>query len=141
MPDTIFLGYDADGLALKDILLEELHNHNFTVIDCVQESQNSQDLGPYVCAKMKSTPSSLAILISKTGLDLSMLANSYPHIRAALCTTELHANLSRRHNNANVLCLGADLIGAELAKAIALTFLKSPFEQGRHLRRVEQFSL
>ena len=72
-----------------------------------------------------------------TGIGMSMTANHIPGIRAALCTTELHARFTRLHNNANVLCLGARVTGVELALAIVDTFLSTEFEGGRHQRRID----
>ena len=68
---------------------------------------------------------------------MSLAANRHPGIRSALCTTELHARFGRRHNNANVLCLGARVTGVELALAIVGTFLENQFEGGRHQRRLD----
>jgi ribose 5-phosphate isomerase B len=68
---------------------------------------------------------------------MSMAANRFPGVRAALCTNEYLARMSRLHNNANVLCLGERIIGPDLAKAIAEVFVSTAFEGGRHLRRVE----
>ena len=77
------------------------------------------------------------ILICGTGIGMSIAANRHKGIRAALCTTELHARFTRLHNNANVLCLGARVTGVELALAIVDTFLSTEFEGGRHQRRID----
>ncbi len=69
---------------------------------------------------------------------MSIAANRNPAIRAALCANELSARMCRRHNNANVLCLGARIIGEELALAIMTAFLESEFEGGRHQRRLDE---
>ena len=80
------------------------------------------------------------ILICGTGLGMSMAANRVPGIRAALCTTEFHAKFARAHNNANVLCMGERVTGFGLAADIADIFLSTPFEGGRHLRRITMFN-
>ena len=78
------------------------------------------------------------ILLCGTGIGMSMAANHHKGIRAALCTTELHAKLARRHSDANILCLGARMTGVELAKAIIEAFLTTDFEGGRHKRRIDK---
>lgn len=80
----------------------------------------------------------MGILICGTGIGMAMAANKVPGIRAANVTNELCAALARRHNDANVLCLGARIIGPELAWAITHTFLETSFEGGRHQRRVNK---
>ena len=80
------------------------------------------------------------ILICGTGIGMSIAANRHAGIRAALCTTELHARFTRLHNNANVLCLGARVTGVELALAIMNVFLDTAFEGGRHQRRLDQLN-
>ena len=80
------------------------------------------------------------ILIDGSGIGMSILANKLPGIRAAICHDELTAEISRRHNNANILCFAADLLGDELIRRIIDAWLLTPFEQGRHSRRVEKLS-
>jgi ribose 5-phosphate isomerase B len=79
------------------------------------------------------------ILICGTGIGISMAANRYPHLRAALCTNATMARLTRQHNDANILCLGARIIGVELAIDITQIFLNTDFDGGqRHARRVHK---
>jgi ribose 5-phosphate isomerase B len=80
------------------------------------------------------------ILIDGSGIGMSIIANKIPGIRAAICHDELTAEISRRHNNANILCFAADLLGDELIRRIIDAWLLTPFEQGRHLRRVEKLA-
>lgn len=82
-------------------------------------------------------PSSLGILICGTGIGMSMTANRYPGIRAALCTSEFQAKATREHNNANVLCLGERVTGPGLALEMVDIFLRTPFAGGRHQRRLD----
>ncbi len=88
--------------------------------------------------KAVAADGNLGILICGTGIGMSIAANRNPAIRAALCANELSARMCRRHNNANVLCLGARIIGEELALAIMTAFLESKFEGGRHQRRLDE---
>ncbi|MBS5049548.1 MAG: ribose 5-phosphate isomerase B, partial [Desulfovibrionaceae bacterium] len=81
----------------------------------------------------------LGILICGTGIGMSMAANRVHGIRAALATCEFHARACRAHNNANILCLGERVTGQGLAADLADIFLSTPFEGGRHLRRVQKF--
>ena len=80
----------------------------------------------------------LAILLDGSGIGMSIVANKVPGIRAAICHDELTAEISRRYNDANVLCLAVDLLGGELIRRIVSAWLKAPFEDGRHARRVEK---
>lgn len=137
---TIFLGSDHAGYELKQFLTAELQALGHTVIDKGCHSKESCDYPHFareVCqAVLKDNAP--GILICGTGLGMSMAANRIPGIRAALCTVEIMARLARRHNNANVLCMGERIVGRELALAIALAFLDTDFEGGRHQRRVDQ---
>ena len=80
------------------------------------------------------------ILIDGSGIGMSIIANKLPGVRAAICHDELTAEISRRHNNANILCFAADLLGDELIRRIIDAWLLTPFEQGRHSRRVEKLA-
>jgi ribose 5-phosphate isomerase B len=93
------------------------------------------------CKSVVTGVSELGILLCGSGIGMSISANKVRGIRAALCHDELTAEMSRRHNNANILCLPADLIGEELTRRIVETWLKSSFEGGRHERRVKKISL
>ena len=134
-------GFDLKQTLLKD-LCEDLKALGLTVVDHGCMSCESCDYPIYAdkaCSAV-SAEASFGLLICGTGIGMSMVANRHPAIRAALCTTELHARFSRRHNNANVLCLGARMTGTELAKAITLAFFAETFEGGRHQRRIDLFS-
>lgn len=140
---TIHLGSDHAGFTLKTHLVQYLQNKGFTVVDEGTHSTESCDypvLAHKLCAAVEKTQE-LGILICGTGIGVSIVANRHPGIRAALCATELQARLSRQHNNANVLCLGARIIGVELAQAIVEAFLEGQFESGRHQRRIDMINL
>ncbi|MCL2330370.1 MAG: ribose 5-phosphate isomerase B, partial [Phycisphaerae bacterium] len=93
------------------------------------------------CKSVVSGVSQSGILLCGSGIGMSISANKVRGIRAALCHDELTAEMSRRHNDANVLCLPADLIGEELTRRIVDTWLKSKFEGGRHERRVKKITV
>lgn len=140
---TARIGSDHAGFALKQLLLRELPNLGYAVKDYGANSEASCDyalVAHPLCADVLSE-GGIGILICGTGIGMSMAANRHNGIRAAKCDLELEARLSRRHNDANVLCLGSRMIGQELALAITVAFLESEFEGGRHQRRIEQLDL
>ena len=127
------------GFALKEHIASSLRERGFEIVDHGTDSTDSCDYPVFahaLCAAVEQDGTQ-GILVCGSGIGMSMAANRHGGIRAALCTTELHARLSRRHNNANVLCLGARLTGVELADAIVQAFLAQDFEGGRHQRRIE----
>lgn len=135
----IQIGSDHAGFELKEFLAPELKALGYEVTDHGCHSTGSCDYPQFalpVCEAVKDRKS-LGILICGTGIGMSLAANRHPGIRAALCTCEIMARLARRHNDANILCLGARIIGRELAVAIMAAFLGTPFEGGRHQRRVD----
>lgn len=138
----VHLASDHAGYALKDLLARELSGRGFTVKDHGTDSGESCDYPVFahrLCSAVLSE-GGRGILVCGSGIGMSMAANRHEGIRAALCATELHARLSRRHNDANVLCLGARITGEELALAIMAAFLETGFEGGRHQRRVDQIT-
>ena len=140
---TIHIASDHAGYALKAHLVQFLAQKGIKVVD---EGTNSTDSCDYpvlahkLCAAVEASGEP-GILICGTGLGVSIAANRHAYIRAALCTTELHARMARQHNNANVLCLGARITGVELAKAIVDAFMENTFEGGRHQRRLDMLNL
>ena len=140
---TVLIGSDHAGFELKRLLLQELAKLGHAVQDEGTDSGASCDYAQIahpLCEKALAEDCA-GILICGTGLGMSMAANRHAGIRAAKCDLELEARLARRHNDANILCLGARMIGAELALAIAVAFLETGFEGGRHLRRIGQIEL
>lgn len=137
---SIHIGSDHAGYDLKELLKSELATLGFNVIDHGADSRESCDyaLIAHPLCEAVAGDDSQGILICGTGLGMSMAANRHREIRAALCSVELQARMARRHNNANVLCMGARITGPELAIAIMTAFLESSFEGGRHQRRVDQ---
>ncbi len=143
MPKTIHLGCDHAALDMKKALIKVLEA-GYALEDhgtYTSESCDYPDIAHAVCRAVEQDPDSCGILICGTGIGMSIAANRHQGIRAALCTTELHARLSRQHNNANVLCLGARMTGSVLAEAIVQAFLHTDFEGGRHQRRLDKLAI
>ncbi|MCL1986146.1 MAG: ribose 5-phosphate isomerase B [Betaproteobacteria bacterium] len=138
MLKTVHLASDHAGVALKSTLIEHLATQGYAIQNHGANSIQSCDYPVYAQALCKAVLAhgDLGILICGTGLGMSMMANRFRGIRAAVCTNELLASTSRRHNNANVLCLGERIVGVGLALAIVDTFLQSKFEGGRHQGRL-----
>lgn len=140
---TIHIGSDHAGVELRQFLARELRNLGYTVEDHGCDGSASCDyalIAHPLCEKVLAQKD-LGILICGTGLGMSMAANRHPGIRAALCCVETMARLAREHNNANILCLGARIIGRELALAIAKEFLSGKFAHDRHERRIAQIEI
>jgi ribose 5-phosphate isomerase B len=135
---TIVFGSDHAGFGLKNILKEHLGG-SYEIVDVGAHSLESCDY-PHFAAELARevlARKTLGILLCGSGIGVSITANRFAGIRAALCANEYMARMSRMHNDANVLCLGERIIGVDLAKAIADAFLGTPFEGGRHQRRVD----
>ncbi len=140
MSRIIYIASDHAGLLLKAALLEHLNASGHTVQDLGTHSKDSCDYPVFaekVCAAVLADKSALGILICGTGIGMSISANRHKGIRAALCATEFQARYTRRHNNANILCLGERVTGQGVALEIADVFLAEEFEGGRHARRVD----
>ena len=140
---AIIIGCDHAAYGLKEKIKEVLTAGGYSVEDVGTFSENSvdyPDFGRQVAAKVMHGDFDRGILICGTGIGMSMVANKYKHIRAALCAEPFSASLSRRHNDANVLVLGSRVTGEALALDIVDTWLKTPFEGGRHQSRVDKFS-
>lgn len=135
----VVLGSDHAGYVLKGQLAAHLEGLGHTVEDLGTHSQASCDYPAIAAAVARRVQANgcLGILVCGSGIGMSMAANRFPGVRAALCTNEYLARMSRQHNDANVLCLGERVIGVDLAKAIAEVFVATPFEGGRHQRRVQ----
>ena len=139
MARTIFIASDHAGFNLKVELSARLTAAGHTVQDMGTHSKDSCDYPVYaekVCAAVLADESALGILICGSGIGMSMAANRHKGIRAALCTCEFQARYTRRHNNANVLCLAERVTGCGVALEIADIFLAESFEGGRHAKRV-----
>lgn len=141
MKQKIAIGCDHAGYALKETLKQRFLDYDW--IDLGTYSETSVDYPDYaqnVAKAVISGDADRGVLICGTGIGISIAANRFPQIRAANCTDVTMARLTRLHNDANVLALGARLIGLEVAFDIVETFMKTEYEGGRHQRRVEKMS-
>ncbi len=135
------IGSDHAGFVLKEALREDLIRRGVEVVDCGANSADSSDYPDFAQAVAKQVAagrSDFGLLVCSTGIGMSISANKVVGIRAALVFDEEMAILARRHNNANVLCLGQRTTPPEQAKKILDAFLNAPFEGGRHDRRVKK---
>ena len=138
----VYIASDHAGFSLKNFLVEHLQEKGHTVQDLGPDSPASFDYpqsAQAVAEALGRDPEGMGILICGTGIGMSMAANRFHGIRAALATCEFHARACRAHNNANILCLGARVTGQGLATDLADIFLSTPFEGGRHQRRIQMF--
>lgn len=145
MRDTLFIASDHAGFSLKRYLVRELQA-SYEVIDCGPAALNKQDDYPdfarIVAEKVVAHPKSRGILICDTGIGMSIAANRYTGIRAALVTTPFMAERSRLHNEANILCLGEQLLSHEENAALVRLWLTTSFEAvERHIRRISQLDM
>lgn len=134
----IFIGSDHAGFDLKTGVCDYLVTQGFKVTDLGTHSKDSCDYpesARNVCEAVLEN-NGTGILICGTGIGMSIAANRFKGIRAALCTHEFHARATRQHNNANVLCMGERVTAPGLAVELVRIFLETPFEGGRHERRV-----
>jgi len=137
----IAIGADHAGYSLKQHLIDFLRTAGHTVDDLGTHSTESCDYPP-ICAgvgrAVRDGKAQLGIVLGGSGQGEQLAANKVMGVRAALCNCLYTARMAREHNNANVLSMGARVVGIGLAEEIVQTFLATPFEGGRHERRVEQ---
>ena len=141
MSNKIFLSADHGGFELKEKIKGFLIDNNFEYEDlgCSSlEPVDYPDFAKLLSKKLKDKNNSKGILFCGTGIGISMAANRFPHIRAALCTSVEMASKSRKHNDANVLALGGRILEDKLALEIVKEFLQTDFEAGRHSLRVDK---
>ena len=140
---TISLGSDHGGYALKEHVRQFLEARGYTVMDCGCHSTESVDYPVYGRAAAEAVASgqcAFGIVVCTTGIGISIAANKVRGVRCALCSEPLSAEMTRRHNNANMLALGGGMIGPNMADRIVEVFLSTQFEGGRHQRRVDLIS-
>ena len=141
MFNKIFLSSDHGGFELKEKIKGFLTDNNFEYEDlgCSSlEPVDYPDFAKLLSKKLKDNNNFMGILFCGTGIGISMAANRFPHIRAALCTSVEMASKSRKHNDANVLALGGRILEEKLALEIVKEFLQTEFEAGRHSLRVNK---
>jgi ribose 5-phosphate isomerase B len=143
MAKTLIAGSDHAGLELKRELVAVATELGYEVRDLGTHTSDSTDYPDYAhrVASAVAAGEGLGLLVCGTGLGMSMAANRHPGVRAAVCGDVFSASMARRHNDANVLCIGSRVVGGGLAGEILKTFLDASFEGGRHERRVNKIDL
>ncbi len=136
----IVIASDHAGVDLKAQIFENLRDGGYEICDLGPPDSSSvdyPDFGHKVAAAVVAGEAETGILICGTGIGMSMTANRHPGVRAALCHDAFTAEMARRHNDANVLCMGARVIGGGVAEQVVRVFLNTSFEGGRHQHRVD----
>ncbi len=138
----IVIGSDHAAYQLKEKIKAYLIEKGIDVNDVGTYSEDSVDyvdFGIKVSTMVSTGKYEQGILLCGTGLGMSMVANKFPHVRAALCNGLFSAIMSRRHNDSNMLVMGGRVIGEELAREIVRVWLETSFEGGRHQSRIDKF--
>ncbi len=141
--ETVLIASDHAGYELKSVLKAELSEMGYEVLDLGTDDTESVDYPDFANALAEALREGRAdrgVLICGSGVGISIAANRHPEVRAALCHDPITARLAREHNDANVLAMGGRLIGTDVAKECLRIFLATPFEGGRHARRVAKLS-
>jgi len=137
----IAIGCDHAAFDEKLVLIEKISDSNIEIKDFGCHSKDSVDYPDFahaVCAEMNNNNFDYGVLICGSGIGISIAANKNKGIRAALCTSDFHAEMSRRHNNANIIALGARVTSIEDMVNMVKIFINTEFECGRHQNRVEK---
>ena len=137
----IGLACDHGGFELKEELKAFLRSINVEPIDMgtfTEDSVDYPDFGVLVAEKVSKGELERGILICGTGIGMSIIANKFPRVRAALANDLFSSRCSREHNDSNILVIGGRIVGRELAKEIVKVWLETPFAGGRHKRRLEK---
>lgn len=129
---------------MKSMAIDLLRNAGHEVVECcgvvTDNTVDYPDVARQVAALVSKNEADRGILICGTGIGMSIVANKFPGVRAAVCSDELTAEISRRHNNLNVLCLSGDMLGTSAMERVINKWLETEFEGGRHLRRIEKIA-
>ena len=139
----ISIGSDHRGVDVKRQILDLLRQLGHDVNDVGTQSEESvdyPDIAAEVGRRVSQSEADRGILICGTGIGMAIAANKFPGVRAAPCHDDLTAEMSRRHNDLNILCLSADLLGVQLIDHMVEIWLATEFDGGRHARRVEKIS-
>lgn len=139
--DTVAIASDHAGFALKSKLASDLEGMGFKVLDLGANDESSVDYPDYghaLAEAVSSGKASAGVAVCGTGIGISIAANRHAGVRAALVHDDFTAEMSRQHNNANVLALGARIVSEDAARNALKTFFSTGFEGGRHARRVEK---
>ncbi|MBR1530136.1 MAG: ribose 5-phosphate isomerase B [Oscillospiraceae bacterium] len=138
----IVIGCDHAAVNLKKAIIEHLKEQNIAYLDMGTDGEacDYPDIAEKVCNKIISGEAEKGILVCGTGVGMSIAANKIKGIRAAVCNDCFSTRYTRKHNNANVLCMGERVIGTGLALELVDIFIETEFEGGRHQRRVDKIS-
>ncbi len=140
---TIAIGCDHAGFEYKEALRDWLSQEGYDVINFGTDSVSSVDYPDFVhplCRAIEQEQATFGILLCGSANGVAITANKHLKIRAAICWTVELAHLARQHNDANVICLPARFVSLESARLMVMEFINTPFEGGRHQRRVEKIS-
>lgn len=140
----IAIGSDHGGLELKEAIKGLLSEKGIDFEDCGTDNGNSvdyPDFGEKVARKVSSSEVEKGILVCGTGIGMSIVANKFPRVRAALVTDPFMARMAKEHNNANILVLGGRVLDPKQAREMVSLWLDSAFEGGRHQARLEKITL
>jgi ribose 5-phosphate isomerase B len=140
---TIAIASDHAGFDLKELLKKELQVAGHMIVDLGTSSTTSvdyPDFGKALARAIRDGQAERGVLVCGTGIGIAMAANREPAVRAAVVHDATSARLARQHNDANVMALGARLVGPEVARDCLRVFLETPFEGGRHAPRVAKLS-
>lgn len=139
----IAIGCDHGGFELKEAVRGYLEERQIPYEDFGAYNTDSVDYAPIAAKAARAVAAGQAdfgVLVCSTGIGISMAANKVHGIRAACCSDHFSAEMTRRHNDANILCMGGRVVGPGVAAELAEVFLTTPFEGGRHQRRVDQIT-
>jgi ribose 5-phosphate isomerase B len=139
----IALASDHGGLRLKEAVKELLTERGITFEDCGTENGESVDYPDYgekVARKVAAGAAEKGVLFCGTGIGMSIVANKFPHVRAALVTDPFMARMAKEHNNANILVMGGRVIADDEAREMVATWLDATFEGGRHQGRLDKIA-
>lgn len=139
----VALGCDHGGFALKEVVRQYLEEKGIEYEDFGAYSTDSVDYAPIAAKAAHSVAegkTDYGVLTCSTGIGISIAANKVKGIRAAVCTNAHGAEMTRRHNNANILCLGGQMVDKDLALQLVDIFLHTGFDGGRHSRRISQIA-
>ncbi len=137
----ISVGSDHRGVAMRQKIIDLLERLGQQVIDVGANDAKAidyPDVAAAVARRVSAGEADRGILICGTGLGMSIAANKFPGVRAAPCHDDLTAEISRRHNDLNVLCLSGDIVGEKIVDRLVEIWLETPFEGGRHARRIRK---
>ena len=132
----IVVGADHAGLQLKEALVVWLGAREYEVLDEGTHTPDSVDYPDFAHRVASRIGDGLGLLVCGSGVGMSIAANRHAGVRAVVCSEAYSAEMARRHNDANILCLGARVVGVGVAESILEAFLDAEFEGGRHARRV-----